>query len=233
MTQEKEETIATAKKGARKITADNSDMSTNASYLESTRESQQDGRQPDAVGKLTEEDNYCLWHPEDDVGRPRFVYHTVDGVVSFGTAVGPCGGRAGAYPYDAQRKFLSRGPILGKPIAAWHPATPEERSNGRFAGEELTGEELDGPGLDPAQDVRLVVAGSLWPRLPDSARWASRKRQRILDVPDKRPITYALLSGRPPQFDYGPSLSIDPYYGTLYDKATRGSRWRPPFYRNN
>ncbi|WBR14735.1 hypothetical protein pkur_cds_561 [Pandoravirus kuranda] len=143
-------------------------------------------------------DNYCLWHPDNDLDRPQFVCRTIDGIDPFGSVAGPCGVRSGAYPYDAQRTFLSRRPIVGKPIAAWHPATPEERLDGKFLGSGLSAEELEGPGLDPAQDVRLVVARSLWPILHRDTRYASAERQRILDVPDKRPMTYALISDRPP-----------------------------------
>ncbi|AJF97584.1 hypothetical protein TW95_gp0850 [Pandoravirus inopinatum] len=179
----------------------------------------------DDDGGLTIEDNYCLWRPEHDFTRPRYVYHTPEGDEVFGTAIAPCdAGPRGGYPYDKQRTIRARGSIVGRPIAAWDPRSHTE----------LTGEELEGPGLDPRQDPRLVVAGSVWPRQPRATRAANRRP--ILDVPDRRPITYTLLAGQPPQFndnddddESGPPS--DPYYRTYYDRIRWGGGARPPFYR--
>ncbi|AVK75142.1 hypothetical protein pqer_cds_720 [Pandoravirus quercus] len=185
-----------------------------------------DGQQPPAAaaGQLTEDDDYCLWRLDRGHSRPRFVYPTPGGSEVYGAVVAPCGvGPGGGYPYDRRRTIHARGPIVGRPIAAWDPETRTQ----------LTGEELEGPGLDPRQDPRLVVAGSVWPRQPHATRAANRRA--ILDVPDRRPITYTLLAGQPPQFDDNDDddfgLPSDPYYRTYYDRIHWGDGARPPFYR--
>lgn len=173
---------------------------------------------PAAEGEFTEEDDYCLWRRGYDFTRPRFVYRTPEGEEVFGTAVAPCGARTGGYPYERGEYVQQRGRIVGRPIAAFRPRQGE-----------ITGEELEGPGLDPRQDPRLIVAESAWPRPPRALIAANRRP--ILDVPNRRPIAYTLLAGQPPQIEDEFSPPSDPYYGTYYDMAHWGSGWRPPFFR--
>nr|UDO47948.1 hypothetical protein [Pandoravirus massiliensis] len=175
---------------------------------------------PVVEGEFTDEDDYCLWQREHDYSRPRFVYRTPEGQEIFGTAVAPCGARTGGYPYKRDEYVRPRGRIVGRPIAVLRRPRPQE---------ETTEEELEGPGLDPRQDARLIVAESAWPRQPRALRTSNRRP--VLDVPDRRPTTYTLLAGQPIQIEDEFSPPSDPYYGTYYDMTHWGSGWRPPFFR--